>query len=77
MRSLADETGITKSSMHRYISLFGLQRHRTQTLSTDAFVVEKVRDIVGLYLNPPQKRAGSVRRREEPDPGKASWQVLT
>ncbi len=69
MRSLADETGITKSSVHRYISLFGLQTHCTQTLSTDAFSVEKVRDIVGLYLNPPQKRAGSVRGREEPDPG--------
>jgi len=56
VRSLADETGITKSSVHRYISLFGLQPHRTQSfkLSTDAFFVEKVRDIVGLYLNPPQ-----------------------
>jgi len=49
VRSLADETGITKSSVHRYISLFGLQPHRTQSfkLSTDAFFVEKVRDIVG------------------------------
>jgi len=56
VRSLADETGITKSSVHRYISLFGLQPHRSQSfkLSTDAFFVEKVRDIVGLYLNPPQ-----------------------
>jgi len=55
-RSLADETGISKSTVHRYLSLFGLQPHRSKTfkLSTDPFFVEKVRDVVGLYLNPPE-----------------------
>lgn len=55
VRSLAAETAISKSSIHRYFQLFGLQPHRTETfkLSTDPFFVEKVRDVVGLYLNPP------------------------
>ena len=54
-RSVAQETGISKSTVQRYFALFGVQPHRTTgfTLSTDPFFVEKVRDIVGLYLNPP------------------------
>lgn len=56
VRTLASETGISPTSVHRYISLFGLQPHRSKSfkLSNDPFFVEKVRDIVGLYLNPPQ-----------------------
>jgi len=56
VRSLSAETGISKSAVHRYIGLFGLQPHRTKSfkLSTDPFFVEKVRDVVGLYLNPPE-----------------------
>ena len=52
---VADETGISKSTVQRYFSLFGVQPHRTTSfkLSTDPFFIEKVRDIVGLYLNPP------------------------
>ncbi len=55
VRALADETGVTKSSVQRYLKLFGVQPHRTKSfkLSTDPFFIEKVRDIVGLYLNPP------------------------
>ena len=54
-RSVAEATGISKSQVHRYFQLFDLQPHRTKTfkLSNDPFFVEKVRDIVGLYLNPP------------------------
>ena len=54
-RSVAQTTGISKSTVQRYFALFGVQPHRTTgfTLSTDPFFVEKVRDIVGLYLNPP------------------------
>ena len=54
-RSLADHIGLSKSTVHRYLSLFGLQPHRTRSfkLSTDPFFIEKVRDVVGLYLNPP------------------------
>ncbi|WP_237707344.1 IS630 family transposase [Xanthomonas oryzae] len=54
-RSLADETGLSKSTVHRYLSLLGLQPQRSKsfTLSNDPFFIEKVRNIVGLYLNPP------------------------
>lgn len=54
-RSLAAATGLSTTTVHRYMTLFGLQPHRSRSfkLSTDPFFVEKVRDIVGLYLNPP------------------------
>ena len=57
VRSAAAKTGISKSSVGRYFALFGVQPHRAKSfkLSTDPFFVEKVRDIVGLYLNPPDK----------------------
>lgn len=57
VRSLAAETGISGTSVHRYIKLFNLQPHRSETfkLSTDPFFVEKLRDVVGLYLNPPDQ----------------------
>lgn len=55
VRSVATTTGISKSTVQRYFTLFGVQPHRTKSfkLSPDPFFVEKVRDIVGLYLNPP------------------------
>ncbi len=55
VRGLSDATGVAKSSVQRYLKMFGVQPHRTKTfkLSNDPFFVEKVRDIVGLYLNPP------------------------
>ena len=55
VRSAAAVTGVSKSTVGRYFALFGLQPHRSTSfkLSTDPFFVEKVRDIVGLYLNPP------------------------
>jgi putative transposase len=48
---------VSKSTVARYFALFGLQPHRSKSfkLSTDPFFVEKVRDVVGLYLNPPYK----------------------
>jgi putative transposase len=56
-RRVAAKTGISKSTVQRYFALFGVQPHRTRSfkLSPDPFFVEKVRDIVGLYLNPPDK----------------------
>jgi len=56
-RSIARETGISKTTVQRIWKAFGIQPHRQKhfTLSTDPFFVEKVRDIVGLYLNPPDK----------------------
>jgi transposase len=57
VRSAAQESGIPKSTVARYFSLFGVQPHRSKSfkLSTDPFFVEKVREVVGLYLNPPDK----------------------
>lgn len=57
VRGVSDATGISKSQVHRYFQLFGLQPHRSRSfkLSTDPFFVDKVRDICGLYLNPPDK----------------------
>ena len=55
VRTVAAETGISKTSVQRYFQLFGLQLHRTESfkLSNDPFFVEKLRDVVGLYLSPP------------------------
>jgi putative transposase len=56
VRGIAAETRLSKSTVHRIWQAFGLQPHRQKQfkLSTDPFFVEKVRDIVGLYLNPPE-----------------------
>lgn len=55
VRQLAAETHLSKSTVHRIWHAFGLEPHRQRhfKLSNDPFFVEKVRDIVGLYLNPP------------------------
>lgn len=56
LRGMARATGYAPSTIHRIWQAFGLQPHRTETfkLSADPFFVEKVRDIVGLYLDPPE-----------------------
>jgi transposase len=57
VRSMAAETGMTRQTVHRIWRAFGLQPHRSETfkLSTDPQLIDKVRDIVGLYLNPPER----------------------
>jgi len=52
VRSFAKASGVSKSMVQRYFALFCIQPHRSKSfkLSTDPFFVEKVRDIVGLYL---------------------------
>src|ERR1700689_1043932 len=57
VRGVAQETGISKSTVACYFALFGVQPHRRKSfkLSTDPFFMEKVRDVVGLYLNPPDQ----------------------
>jgi transposase len=57
VRSMAAATGMSRPTVHRIWKAFGLQPHRTDTfkLSTDPQLIEKVRDIVGLYLNPPER----------------------
>lgn len=59
VRQIARETRLAKSTVHRIWQAFGLQPHRQRhfKLSPDPFFVEKVRDIVGLYLNPPENAA--------------------
>ena len=56
-RSMAQACGLSQSAISRIWRAFGLQPHRTETfqLSKDPLFVEKVRDIVGLYLHPPDK----------------------
>jgi len=56
-RGMAEATGLSQSAIVRIWHAFGLQPHRRETfkLSTDPFFVEKVRDVVGLYLNPPDR----------------------
>jgi transposase len=56
-RSMAKAIGLSHSTIHEIWRAFALQPHRSETfkLSKDPLFVEKVRDIVGLYLNPPDR----------------------
>lgn len=56
-RSMAKASGLSRSSVNRIWRAFALAPHRSETfkLSKDPLFIEKVRDIVGLYLNPPDK----------------------
>jgi len=56
-RALAKQLSVSQSTVSRVWRAFGLQPHRSETfkLSTDPLFIEKVRDIVGLYLDPPLK----------------------
>jgi len=55
-RGLAKATGLSRMTISRIWNAFGLQPHRSETfkLSPDPLLIEKVRDIVGLYMNPPE-----------------------
>ena len=56
-RSMARATGISATTVHRIWGAFGLQPHRVESfkLSSDPEFIDKVRDIVGLYLDPPDR----------------------
>jgi transposase len=56
-RSMATRCGLSQTAVSRIWRAFALQPHRVETfkLSKDPLFIEKVRDIVGLYLNPPDK----------------------
>ncbi len=56
-RSMAREAGVTPDAVMRIWHAFGLQPHRQETwkLSKDPQFIEKVHDICGLYLNPPER----------------------
>jgi hypothetical protein len=82
-RLMAEKTGLSQTAIVRIWRAFGLQSHRVENFrfSKDPQFVEKVRDIVGLYLNPPdraivlcvdEKSQGQVLNRTQPTtcPGK-------
>jgi transposase len=56
-RSMAAEVGLSQTAVSRIWRAFGLQPHRVESfkLSADPLFVEKVRDVVGLYLDPPER----------------------
>ena len=56
-RSMAAHLGLSQSAVSRIWRAFGLQPHRVESfkLSTDPLFVDKVRDVVGLYLDPPER----------------------
>jgi transposase len=56
-RSMAAESGLSQSTVSRIWRAFGLQPHRSETfkLSTDPHFIDKVHDVVGLYLDPPER----------------------
>ena len=56
-RSMAKQCGISSATVNRIWNAFALQPHRTETfkLSKDPQFIEKVRDIVGLYMSPPER----------------------
>ena len=70
-RLLADEMGLNHVDVWRTWSKFGLKPHKVRRfkLSRDPRLVEKLNDVVGVYLNPPDNAVASRLRREEPDPG--------
>jgi transposase len=56
-RGMAEAEGLSQSSVGRIWRAFGLKPHRAESfkLSTDPYFVEKVRDVVGLYMSPPER----------------------
>jgi transposase len=56
-RAMAAEVGLNQTAVHRIWKAFGLQPHRQDSwkLSKDPLFIDKVRDVVGLYLNPPER----------------------
>lgn len=56
-RSMAKRVGLSQTAVSRIWRAFGLKPHRTETfkIPTDPLLVEKIRDVVGLYLDPPER----------------------
>src|SRR6202522_4311674 len=68
---MAKAAGLSVSSVQRIWRAHGLQPHRVRQfkLSNDPRFVDKLRDVVGLYVDPPSTRHRPVGRRKEPDSG--------
>ena len=64
-RGLAQAMGLSRMTVSRIWHAFGLRPHRTGTFkpSPDPLLIEKVRDIAGLYMNPPDHALGSQSER--------------
>src|SRR3546814_20983884 len=60
IRAMAAKSGLSHTTSRRSWGAFGLQPHRSETfkLSTDPLFVDKVQDIVGLYMSPPNRAIG-------------------
>lgn len=56
-RSMAARSGMTQSAVSRIWRAFGLKPHRVETfkISSDPFFIEKTKDVVGLYMSPPER----------------------
>ena len=67
---MAKEVGVHPTTISRIWRAHGLQPYRIEyfKLSTDPHFVEKLRDVVGLYVDPPERGRCLRFRREEPDP---------
>ena len=65
IRSLGRASGLSRMTVSRIGRAFGLRSHRSETfkLSPDPLLIEKVRDIVGLYVDPPDHAAGGDAAR--------------
>ncbi len=70
-RSMAQASGMSQSAVSRIWRAFGLKPHKQETfkLSTDPQFVEKVRDIVGLYMDPPEQALVLCVDEKTPGPG--------
>ena len=71
---MAAAQGISKSSVSRIWQSHNIKPHRSETfkLSRDPRFLEKLTDVVGLYLNPPDQAIVPLRGREEPNSGFAT-----
>ena len=89
-RMMAEELGVSHSSVARIWNAHGLQPHRTKTfkLSKDKQFVEKLTDVVGVYLNPPDKalvlcvdEKSQIQALDRTQPGlpmeKGRWGTMT
>jgi hypothetical protein len=73
-RSMAKEVGLSQSAIARTWWTFGLRPHLVDTfkLSKDPQFIEKVRDVVGLYLAPPEHALVLCVDEKDADPGSGS-----
>lgn len=65
IRSMATETGYSHTTIRRIWNAFGLQPHGSESfkLSTDPLFVDKVQDVVGLYMSPPHRKKRFLKNK--------------